>query len=356
MYAARQLLLNSRGVAKMATNAGKTEVMAVVLKALGPGVRALIIVHRKELMYQTRERLIKRLERDSIGILGDGRASISGITVAMVQSLANKPILAEYFLSNNVVMVDECHHVSSNQMLDVLYQVPGFYRFGFSGTPLKYDKLADLKLIGATGPIVVDITNADLIGGGWSAIPNIVMYTIMSDDSGIWEADYQTAYTRMIVHNDERNDVISNVAREHRKLGKLVLILVSRIEHGQLLHNSLPGSIFVHGSHGTDYRRSVLDGMRSNSPGIVIASPIFDEGIDVPGVDVIIIAAGGKSHIKLLQRVGRGLRRKSGRNEVVVVDFIDDTNKYLLAHSEERIDTYAKEEFKMELAKHSYSC
>jgi superfamily II DNA or RNA helicase len=85
--------------------------------------------------------------------------------------------------------------------------------------------------------------------------------------------------------------------------------------------------------------------MRDHS-GVFIASPIFDEGIDVPRVDTVILACGGKSYVKLLQRIGRGMRKKDdGKNELIIIDFIDDTNKYLLKHSDRRIKTYVSEGF-----------
>jgi superfamily II DNA or RNA helicase len=113
----------------------------------------------------------------------------------------------------------------------------------------------------------------------------------------------------------------------------------------------IPGSIFVSGSDATEDRNLVIDCMRDGEPGTYIATPIFDEGIDVPAVDTIILAAAGKSHVKLLQRIGRGLRKKEGDNILIVHDFLDDTNSYLLEHSQERVDTYARQKFETCVAK-----
>jgi len=241
----------------------------------------------------------------------------------------------------NGVVVHNCHHVSSDQMLDVLCKVPGPHRFGFSGTPLKHAKLADMKLIGATGPVVVDVTNADLIDGGYSAVPRVMLHIIESDNG--WGDDYHTAYSGMI-SNVQRNAIIARVASEHKD--GLVLVLVTRIEHGELLRTMIPGSVFVHGSCTMEYRQGVLKTMRQeDAMGTVIATQIFDEGVDIPGVDVVVLAGGSKSHVKLLQRIGRGLRRKSGKNEVIIHDFIDDINKHLLSHSESRVRIYGEEGF-----------
>lgn len=336
--AANILVAKRRGVAGMATNSGKTEVMAAVLWSLGLP-KTMIIVHRKELMYQTARRLEKRL-KCKVGIYGDGVKSQKNITVAMIQTLAKSEKID--YKDNMVLMVDECHHISSNQMMDVLFNIPGSYRYGFSGTPLKYDVLSDMKLIAATGDILYETTNKFLIEEGYSAIPKIHMHVVESDDLVDWEMGYQDAYDKLVVNNHTRNSIIAKQASES---SGIVLILVNRIDHGKILHEMIPGSIFVSGSDATEDRNLVIDCMRDGEPGTYIATPIFDEGIDVPAVDTIILAAAGKSHVKLLQRIGRGLRKKDGDNTLIVHDFLDDTNSYLLEHSQERVDTYARQKF-----------
>ena len=336
--AIKKLLSRKRGIAKMATNAGKTEIMAGVIKALGIP-RTLVLVHRKELMYQTAERFCKRLGI-SIGVMGDGAWQPEVVSVAMIQTLYSK--MDQPWLGNHLVMIDECHHGSSDSVLDVMNRISGAYRFGFSGTPLKHDVLADLKLIGATGRVLVDVTNADLIEQGYSAVPKVHIVTITDSTGDLYEEDFQTAYKAAIVNNYYRNAIIAEIAS---KATGVVLVIVNQIVHGNILQELIPGSVFVNGGDVTEFRQGVLEIMRSAKKGVFIASPIFDEGIDVPAVDTVILACGGKSHVKLLQRIGRGLRRKENGNMLTIYDFIDDVNKYLLLHSERRIDTYVAEGF-----------
>lgn len=341
-----KLVEAGHGVASMATNSGKTAIMAGLSKMLLDGAGSLTVVHRKELLYQTANRFCDMLNC-VVGVVGDGRWSPQLHTIAMVQTLYSRRHDTEKEFSNNVLlMVDECHHVSSDQVLEVLYNIPGMARFGFSGTPLKYDVLSDMRLIGATGPVVINISNRALIDGGWSARPLVVLHTVESDE--YWDDDYHTAYSACIVNNLERNAVICDIVVDF--VDSVVLILVSRIDHGERLCAMLDGAVFVHGGMDMEYRQFVLDAMRSGKAGVYIASPIFDEGIDVPGVDVVILAGGGKSYIKLLQRVGRGMRKKDGDNVVTIHDFIDDTNKHLLSHSGDRIDIYEKEGFDIQLS------
>lgn len=339
--AANIMIDHRRGILKMATNGGKTEVMAAIIKTLD--CNTVVMVHRKELMYQTAERFTKRGIQD-VGMIGDGIYNPRKVTVAMVQTLANK-MHKKDFVNNKLLFVDEAHHLSSDQMMNVFNAIPGPYRFGVSGTPLKYDVLCDLKLIASTGDIVYELSNEYLIESGHSAVPTIYIKTIESTDDEIWKLPYAEAYEQCIVNNHMRNAFISDFANIQEGI---VLILINRIEHGRTLQSLIPGSVFVSGHDSTEYRQETLEDMRTQH-GVYIASPIFDEGIDVPNIDTLIIAGGGRSYGKLLQRIGRGMRKKEGLNQLVVLDFIDDTNKYLIDHSNERIDTYVAEGFATKL-------
>lgn len=333
--AIRRLLANTRGVAKMATNSGKTEVIAALAKLI-PG-RCLVLTTKRELLHQTAERLSVRLQ-EPVGKIGDGQRHIERVTVGMIQTLVNDVRMVSYPLS--CVMFDECHHLPSKQSQEVMMGLPAHYRYGFSGTPLHYDDLSDMVLIGATGPIIVEVTNTDLIEAGVSAMPYVDMYQVNNADD--FTESWQNAYTKYIVHNKKRNRMIIDLVQQAQ--AKATLILVDRLDHGRILQEALPGSIFAHGGLPTEERKAILDRLRHGNGACVVATPIFDEGVDVPSVDLLVLAAGGETHIRLLQRIGRGMRRKDS-NVLHVVDFIDNTNKYLLSHSKSRAELYEQEGF-----------
>lgn len=344
--AIEELLQAGRGVAKMATNSGKTEVISALVKCLNR--KALIVVHRKELLYQTIER-IKMRTGFEVGMVGDGIWRPTTVTVGMIQSLHSNLEKLGYWKNNAMLIVDECHHVSSDQMMDVLNIIPGAYRFGFSGTPLKLDVLSDMKLVAMTGDIVFDIGNKYLVEEGYSAVPNVHITVMQQTDEDLWKLDYQSAYRALIVDSKSRNDCIADIAK---RAEGTTLIIVNYIEHGEKLSSMIAGSIFVNGSDTSKRRLDVLEAMKSGSGGVYIATNIVDEGIDVPAINNLIIACGGKAKHKLLQRIGRGMRKKDNAgdcNIVHIYDFLDDTNKYLLDHAELRIDVYCDEGFKVEL-------
>lgn len=339
--AAKTLLDHGRGIAKMATNSGKTEVIAAMCKAVPGGI--LVLTTKLDLMRQTSDRLRLRLD-EPVGIVGDGTFVPGRCQVAMIQTLVRMKNLDKLFNGLSMIIFDECHHIPSKTAQHVMMSIPAPRRFGFSGTPLLHDNLSDLVLIGATGPVLVDISNADLIEAGISSMPCVDMYVVESN--GGYKGDWGRSYAKWIVDNEARNNII---AREVLAANaQSTLILVDRLEHGRKLQAMIPNSIFAYGSLSTDERKSVLDMLRNASGAIVIATSIFDEGVDVPSVDLLVIAAGGETHVRLLQRIGRGMRYKE-TGVLRVIDFVDDTNKYLLGHSKSRAELYEREGFVVNL-------
>ena len=344
MDAARLLLGYGRGIANMATNSGKTAVFASMIKHLSGG--ALVLVTGKDLLYQHRESL-EYLLREPVGVVGDGHWRPERVTIGMIQTLCKhlERVTSE-FDNLDLVAFDECHHIPSKISQQVMYSIPAPLRYGFSGTPLSHDLLSDLVLIGATGPVLTTVSNAQLVDSGISAKPLVKMYTVESDDS-MFDATWIEAVDSLIVHNHARNALVAQAVGDAKSSSTLVL--VNWLEHGSILQELIPGSIFVNGSSTALERQDTLNKLRDGGGVVVIATPIFDEGVDVPAVDLLVLAGGGKSPKKLLQRLGRGMRRKSGENILHVVDFVDDTNKFLLSHSLEHARVYEQEGFDVEI-------
>lgn len=331
-------LTATRGVLHMATNAGKTLIMASIIQATGN--RAIVIVPTRALLMQTAEKLEEMLQIP-IGRYGAGNEDLLPVTVTTMASL---PKLVKEDLEGNITVVcDEAHHTRADTVFDNIFKIPGPYRYGMSGTPMTYDALSDLKLIGATGPVIYTVRNEELINLGFSVPPDIRFLEV--DEPDMWDADYDTAYRECIVGNDLRNEMLARVAKE---AARPVMILVNWIEHVDALVYHIT-CMKITGQDHTARIQAVLDGMRDGDVDILVATDIFGEGIDVPSIRTLILAGGGKSHIKLLQRVGRGLRQADNKDQLVVYDFIDDTNKFLMRHSERRYKLYKEESFSVSL-------
>jgi superfamily II DNA or RNA helicase len=76
-----------------------------------------------------------------------------------------------------------------------------------------------------------------------------------------------------------------------------------------------------------------------------VTTQVLDEGIDVPAVNVLIMATGLEKYRRTVQRCGRGMRPKPGQNKVFIFDFYDENHPYLKKHSDYRMWTYREEEY-----------
>lgn len=345
---AKKLVEAQRGILKIATNGGKTFTFAAVIRYLG--LKTLFIVPGKELLYQVRDEF-KKLLHEPIGLIGDGRWSPQDITIAIPATLASrlkskdkakKAQVTDFLNTVQVVCADECHGVGAKGPYDVLTACPAPYRYGLSGTPLSRSDGGDMKLIAQTGEVVYEVSNKELIRLGVSTEVEVQFIPI---DEDVPDAlDWQKAYQKGVVENEPRNFVIVETCEKYVKDGLNCLILVKAIEHGVILDELLNAPHkFIHGDLSSEERRDAISDFRAGDLRILIATKILDQGVSINNIDVLVMAAGGKSRIQTLQRVGRGLRKGGNSDTLRVIDFSDMGNTYLAKHSLQRLHDYKAE-------------
>lgn len=145
-----------------------------------------------------------------------------------------------------------------------------------------------------------------------------------------------------------RNQHVIDIAAHFAALNKRVLVLVQRIPHGytlcEMMMQRWPYQIdFVHGQTPGPIIKTRVRELEDQRLPVLVASKIFEKGKNVPSIDVIIIAGGGRSPVLSLQRVGRGLRKKAGGENIVeVIDFFDQGHRTLRNQSDERRRTYSR--------------
>lgn len=351
-----------RGIFEVATGLGKTEIAIGIIKALG--LKALFIVHTQDLLHQTHARFEERLGlKGKIGIIGDGEFEVdSDIVIATIQSLDKKLFEKnekgntvintktgeemKWFLNTfNIMFQDETHHSSATTWYRMgMFMHNAHYRFGLSGTPLRRSTLSNMKVMAVTGGVIYSKLAEEGIAEGF--LSNIEVRIIDNPEMVVGKT-WQEIYEKGIVNSPTRNLSIVDLAEKEFKLGKRILILVRIIEHGEILKRMLARrkivSAFIHGSHESNIREEVKEEFNTKGDFVLIASAIYDEGIDLPEVNVLIKASGGKSEVKTIQQVGRGLRPK--KEKLIVYDFNDTNSKFLSTHSKKRIKTYKQEGF-----------
>lgn len=320
-----------RGViVALPTGAGKTMTALRVIQSLG--LSTIITVHTKELIKQWQEAIQQNLGI-KCAVYGSGKKESGDITVATVQTLEK---IKGLNLPQDMIIFDECHHYSSKTFYNVAMHSNAYYRLGLSATPKREDG-TEMKFIGGIGEIIAPVTVQDLIQQGYLAQPRLEILTSPAPERLGY--NYQDAYKNGIVLNPGRNKLIIDKAIELSNEGLQVYIHVTRIDQGKKLTAMLPGSEFVSGQDKKETRERVLDAFKTRQLSIMI-STLMGEGIDIPAMDAIIIACGGKSETALIQRVGRALRQSPGKEGALIIDFAD-SGKWLRDHYQQRRMTYA---------------
>lgn len=340
-----------QGIVKVATNGGKTECACAVTQYLG--LQTLFVVSSQELLWQARDRFMKRLglTEAEVGVVGDGSwAPGSLVTIGMVQTLEariNTPACQELLKNTEVLFIDECHHIGSDTWFTLATLCPAYYRYGLSGTPLDRTDGANLRLIAATGDVIVNISNKFLVDRGISAQATI-LWDKITEPVLKKRIQYSTAYKQGVVENPFALNKVIEWVKVFQQAGLGTLVLCEQISHGRLIDDALwtdTGDVFIphqfiYGDEDSDVRKKALKDFAEGRLPVLVASAILDEGVDVPTIDALILAGSRKSRIRTMQRLGRGLRGE----KLIVVEFANFCNKYLLEHSLERLQDYKSED------------
>lgn len=328
-----------------------TEIACAITQYLG--LSTLFMVTTRELLYQARERFIKRLgatERE-VGIIGDGNWEPgTWVTIATIDTLESRldRVECQDFLKTiEVLFADECHHLGSETWYEICTLCPANYRYGLSGTPMDRTDGANLRLLGAIGDIIVDIPNKFLVERGISARTTIIFSKVTAPVLKK-KITYSTAYKEGITTNPNALALVIDWVKVFHSLGLGTLVLCEEISHGKAIDEALwtatDGQFiphqFIYGEEDTDVRRNALKDFGEGRLPVLVASTILDEGVDVPTIDALILAGSRKSRIKTMQRLGRGLRGK----KLIAVEFANFCHDFLLRHSLQRYEDYKKED------------
>lgn len=274
--------------------------------------------------------------------------------------------------STRAVICDEVHRAGAISYWNVFHYLDNArMKLGLTGTLDKTKKISMAHIRGLFGKDLVSVTNDQMISRGVSARPHIrlvpideptdleprIQATMMAKGySQLPTADllsYQIAYDLGVVHNEYRNRVVAELAyKASSKLDKqAVLIMVTSIEHGELIGEQLDklGAEyqFLRGKDDSATREKAIDDIVSGKLKIVIATKIFEAGIDIPNLKVLILCDALKSYISVIQKIGRVLRVMPDKRDVFIFDIVDRTNRYLWSAAKKRFNYYKDEGFEV---------
>ena len=350
---------NNVGIMQIPTGSGKTIIAGHIWKELErPGV---FFVHTKDLLYQAIAFMEEMLEIP-IGQIGDGKLNILPITVATIQTTAKamgykveRELEEDMELENDAAMLirdtikktevaffDECHHIPAETFYNIAINLPNaFFRYGLSATPYRSDR-HDMMIEAALGRKIVEINSSTLIKDGYLVKPEITFYPVPPVKLPKGYQAYHKIYKMAVVENEERNKLIAGLAKRYCDEGKCVLILVQQIQHGKKIHKLIKDSVFLTGKDTSTVRNNALRNFKEGKIKLVIATTLADEGLDLPNLEVLVLAGAGQSETRAFQRIGRALRPYPGKDKAIVIDFMDKA-PFLIQHSQKRLELYRTE-------------
>lgn len=327
--AAQAMLGDDLGVLCAPPGSGKTVIATQMIATRGRST--LVLVHRKPLLDQWKERLSQFLDVDpgAIGTVGGGRRKPTGLLdVAMIQSLARWDALEESLAGYGHVIVDECHHVPAVTTERVLQGAPARYVTGLTATPHRRDGHHPIVAM-QCGPIRHTIAQGSR--GERALQLRVVRRDTRFDPSALpTDASIQEVFGAL-AEDDGRTGLIADEALDLVGRGRSPIVLTERREHLERLQAHLadrgPTVIALHGEMSAAEHRASAEQLAAASDGdpcLVLATGRYvGEGFDEPRLDTLLLAMPIAWKGTVVQYAGRLHRAFPGKRDALIYDYVD---------------------------------
>jgi len=293
---------------------------------------------------------------------GREKQSDMPITISTWQSLFKMP--KEYFDQYDVIVGDECHLFKAKSLTAIMTKlVNAEYRFGTTGT-LDDAQTHKLVLEGLFGRVKKVTTTKELIDKNQLAKFDIKAITLKYPEEICKEISNKKYHEEIdfLVGCNKRNAFIRNLAVS---LEGNTLVLFQYVEkHGNLLHEIIKNKVakgrkvfYVYGGTDTELRENVRAIVESEKDAIIVASyGVYSTGVNIKNLHNIIFSHPGKSKIRVLQSIGRGLRTSESKSSATLYDLVDDLSykahkNFAVKHFVERYKYYMQEKFPTKIYK-----
>jgi len=347
---------NPQCLQEVATGAGKTLITSVLSHRCEPYGRTIVIVPNKSLVTQT-EADYKNLGLDVGVYFGDRKEFNKTHTICTWQSLNNMfkntkngvaEVTIQDFLAGVVcIMVDEVHMAKAEVLKTMLTGVMGMIpiRWGLTGTIPK-EPFEFFALRVSLGEVVGKLSASELQDQG--VLANCEVNIIQLQDHGEYK-EYQKEL-QYLTTNEDRIKYIASVIAEIAETGN-TLVLIDRIQAGKMLEQYIPNSVFISGVTKDVARKEQYDEVAVNDNKTIIATyGIAAVGINVPRLFNVVLIEPGKSFVRVIQSIGRGLR-KSGDKDFVNIWDIASTCKFAKRHLTKRKQFYKEANYNFNIKK-----
>jgi superfamily II DNA or RNA helicase/HKD family nuclease/protein-L-isoaspartate O-methyltransferase/SOS-response transcriptional repressor LexA len=321
-----------RGLVVMATGLGKTWLAAFDVSASN-AKRVLFVAHRKEILDQAAKTFLRIRPNASVGTyMGQQRDVDVDVTVASIQTLGANHHLerfpANYF---DYIVVDEFHHADALTYRQLLKHFEPKFLLGLTATPDRTDQANILSLCDDNL-----VFTCNLYDGVSRKLLVPFHYYGIYDEA----IDYREIPWRSIRFDADRlESKLATLTRARHAHGQWELYKQTRtlafcvsIRHADFMADQFAKlgirAQAVHGQSSLS-RSEALTGLRSGEIEVLFSVDLFNEGVDLPEIDTVMLLRPTDSAVLFLQQVGRGLRLATGKSHLVILDFVGNDKAFL---------------------------
>lgn len=353
-------LANPQSLQEVATGAGKTLMTAALSKSVEKYGRSLVIVPNKSLVVQTEADYIN-LGLDVGVYFGDRKDYGKTHTICTWQSLNNlfkntadagEENMDEFFFEDIAcVIVDEVHmakaDVLKTMLTGVFSNIP--IRWGLTGTIPKAE-MDRVSLLVSLGPVIGKLAASELQERGVLAQCHV---NIVQLKDNVEFTNYQSELKHLL-EDEKRLDRIAELIAKVNETGN-TLVLVDRVNAGKELVSRLgSNAVFVNGGTKLTERKEEYDEVATSDDKIIVATyGVAAVGINIPRIFNLVLIEPGKSFVRVIQSIGRGIRKAEDKDFVQIWD-VTSSCKFAKRHLTQRKAFYKEANYPFTLEKLDY--
>jgi superfamily II DNA or RNA helicase len=340
-------LTNPQCLQEVATGAGKTVMTAALSDAVTAYGRSIVIVPNKSLVTQTEKDYIN-MGLDVGVYFGDRKEWGRQHTICTWQSLnvllkntkngttEDDCTISEFIEDVVCVIVDEVHMAKADALktllTGVMSRIP--IRWGLTGTIPK-EKFESVALLVSLGPVISKLSASELQSQGVLAQCHV---NIVQLEDHAEFTNYQSEL-KYLLEEPERLKTIADLVRQVNLTGN-TLVLVDRIAAGQALVDQLNDAVFVSGATKAKDRQDEYDEVAVADGKIIVATyGVAAVGINIPRIFNLVLIEPGKSFVRVIQSIGRGIRKAEDKDHVQIWD-VTSTCRFAKRHLTKRKTFY----------------
>ena len=354
--AINNFISNPQSLQQIATGAGKTITTATLSHISEPYGRSIVIVPNKSLVEQTEEDYIN-CGLDVGVYFGDRKQLGKTHTICTWQSLnildkkhkdgSAVLSLAEFLEGVSTIIVDEVHQAKAEVLKNLLTRnlrnAP--IRWGLTGTVPK-EKFEFESIHASLGPVIGSISAKSLQDKGVLSQCHVNVVQLIDT---VGHAGYQEEL-KYLVTNKARIEYIGKLLNSVSQTGN-TLILVDRISAGEMLAEIIPDSTFISGSVKVKDRKETYDTIREGTNEVIIATyGVAAVGLNIPRIFNLVLIEPGKSFVRVIQSIGRGVRKAKDKDFVQIWD-LTSTCKFAKRHLTQRKKFYKEAQYPFTIEK-----